>query len=192
MPTWAADLVETLLGIGKDAADISIPQRAVRTVIVYGITLAIVRLGSRRMLSKASAFDYIVAIMLGSIMSSAVSGSAPFFATLAVGVLLLGLHWLFALIAFNTDWFGPIVKGERIELVRDGQVLPGGMRRAFVTEEDLLQAVHEVGKETDPAKVKRAYLERDGKISIIPYPPEPRVLSVPVENGVQTVRIELR
>jgi uncharacterized membrane protein YcaP (DUF421 family) len=109
-----------------------------------------------------------------------------------VGVLLLGPRWLLALVAHHTDWFAPIVKGERIDPVRDGHVQPDAMRRAFVTKEDPMQALHEVAKETDPAKVNRACLERDGKTSIIPSSPEPRVLSVPVARGVQTVRIELQ
>jgi len=39
--------------------------------------------------------------------------------------------------------------------------------------------------------VKLAYLERNGGISVIPRKPEPRVLEVAVEEGVQTVRIEV-
>lgn len=42
----------------------------------------------------------------------------------------------------------------------------------------------------DPAKIQVAYLERNGKISAIPYPREPRVVNVSVVQGVQTVRIE--
>ena len=34
---------------------------ALRTIVIYVFTLAIVRLGSRRLLSKPSAFDVIVA-----------------------------------------------------------------------------------------------------------------------------------
>ncbi len=37
--------------------------------------------------------------------------------------------------------------------------------------------------------IKKAYFERSGDISFIKNPPQPRVLEVKVENGVQTVRI---
>jgi hypothetical protein len=36
-------------------------------------------------MSKATAFDVIAAIMLGSIMSRAINGSAPFLPTLVAG-----------------------------------------------------------------------------------------------------------
>jgi hypothetical protein len=43
--------------------------------------------------------------MLGSIMSRAINGSAPLVPTLLAGAVLLGLHWLFALLAVHTSWF---------------------------------------------------------------------------------------
>jgi uncharacterized membrane protein YcaP (DUF421 family) len=49
-----------------------------------------VRLGSKRFLGQTSAFDTIVGIMLGSIMSRAINSSAPFFPTLIAGVVLVG------------------------------------------------------------------------------------------------------
>jgi uncharacterized membrane protein YcaP (DUF421 family) len=70
------------LGIGLDIADVGPLQMALRTVVIYAFTLAIVRLGSKRFLSQATAFDAIVGIMLGSVMSRAINGSAPFVPTL--------------------------------------------------------------------------------------------------------------
>lgn len=175
-----------LFGFGNDAGDIGAIGTVLRTIIVYGFTLAIIRLGSKRFLSKATAFDVIVAIMLGSVMSRAINGSTPFFATLLAGFVLLGMHWLFAILAYRTDWFGSYVKGERILLIKEGKIQRDGMRRGSITDDDLTQA-----NQTDPAKIKLAYLERGGQISVIPFKREPRVLDVSVQDGVQTVRIEL-
>ena len=192
MPQWLSDAVQSLLGLGRDVSDVNAAQMALRTAVVYAVTLLIVRLGRRRLLSRASAFDFIVSIMLGSIMSRAINGSAPFFPTLVAGALLLGVHWLFALLAFKTDWFGSVIKGRRLLLIEDGQVQPEGVRRASITEEDLDQALRLHTKQADPSKVKRAYLERNGGISVEPYPREAKVLDVSVEAGVQTVRIEIQ
>jgi hypothetical protein len=154
---WQAlwDQVRGLLGLGSDTGDIGAIGTALRTIIIYGFTLAIIRLGSKRFLSKATAFDVIVAIMLGSVMSRAIDGSTPFFTTLLAGVVLLGMHWLFAVLAYQTGWFGSYVKGERVLLVEDGDI------------------------------------QWEGQISVIPFKREPRVLDVPVADGVQTIRVEL-
>jgi uncharacterized membrane protein YcaP (DUF421 family) len=182
---------QILLGLGRDAGDAGAIHMALRTVFVYAFTLAIVRLGSKRFLSKATAFDVIVGIMLGSVMSRAITDSASFFPTLMVGVTLIAAHWLMAALAFRFDWFGSLVKGNSILLIEDGEIQRDGMRQAGLSEHDLKQALRMQNNHADPAKIRRAHLERSGKISVIPFEGEPRVLDVSVADGVQTVRIEL-
>jgi uncharacterized membrane protein YcaP (DUF421 family) len=164
---------------------------ALRTIIIYAFTLAIVRLGSKRFLGQASAFDTIVGIMIGSVMSRAINGSAPFVPTLVAGAVFIGMHWLLAVLAFHIHWFGPFVKGNPVLLIKDGQVQEQGMRRGGITRHDLAEALRQQTKENDTALIKLAYLERNGGISIIPFKYQPHVIEVSVEDGVQTVRIEL-
>ena len=182
-------MLEDLLGLGLDVADVGPLQMALRTVLIYAATLAIVRVGSKRFLSQATAFDAIVAIMLGSIMSRAINGSAPFLPTLAAGVILVGLHWLIAAIAYSSDWFGTLVKGNAVLLIKNGDVQEKGMRQTSVSAKDLEEALRIESHVTEPERVQLAYLERNGGISVIPRKSEPRVLEVSVEDGVQTVRI---
>ena len=183
--------VQALLELGRDVADVGAVAMALRTIVIYAFTLAIVRLGSKRFLSQATAFDVIVAIMLGSIMSRAINGSAPFFPTLLGGIALVGLHALLAWLAFHTDWFGSLVKGEPVMLVKDGEVQHEGMRRASLSQRDLNEALRRQGRPPDPSSIQLAYLERDGGISVVPEQGRPRVADVSVKDGVQTVRIEI-
>ena len=62
---------------------------------------------------------------------------------------------------------------------------------AGVSEGDLEQALRAQAGVTDPARVRLATLERDGTISVLPADQPPRVVEVSVEQGVQTVRVEL-
>ncbi len=185
------DTIGRLLGLERDVADVSVLQMTLRTVVIYAFSLAILRLGSRRFLSQASAFDVIVAIMLGSVMSRAINGSAPFLPTLASGTLLVGIHWLLAALAIRFDWLGPLVKGSAVRLITDGVVDRDAMRRSGVAEHDLEQALRSQAGVTDPERVRLATLERDGAISVLPADEPPRVVEVAVEDGVQTVRIEI-
>jgi uncharacterized membrane protein YcaP (DUF421 family) len=182
-------MLEDLLGIGLDVADVGPLQMALRTALIYAATLAIVRVASKRFLSQATAFDAIVAIMLGSIMSRAINGSAPFLPTLAAGVILVGLHWLIAAVAYSSDWFGTLVKGKPVLLIKDGRLNENGLRGSSVSHRDLEEALRIESHVTESESMKLAYLERNGGISVIPRKPEPRVLEVSVEDGVQTVRI---
>ncbi len=183
--------IQALFGLGTYAETAGAVQLALRTILVYGSTLLLVRLASKRFLSEATAFDVIVAIMLGSIMSRAIDGSSPFLQALLVAAVLLGLHWLFAVLAYHTSWFGSWVKGQRVLLIKDGEVQQSGMRRGSITPDDLTQALRIQTRQEDPSKVRLAYLERNGQISIVPYKQEPHILDVSVKDGVETVRIEL-
>ena len=46
------------------------------------------------------------AIMLGSLVSRAIAGSAPFVPTLVASAVLLALHWLFSAVAVRWHRFG--------------------------------------------------------------------------------------
>lgn len=184
------DQVQHFLGVDREPADLNSAEVALRTAIVYLASLALVRAASRRFLSQATAFDVIVGIMLGSSLSRTINGSALFLPTLVAGLVLVGLHWLFAYISFHTSMFGPIVKGDPVLLIKDGVVQEEEMQRANLTTSDLNEALRLRYGDTDPRKIRRAYMERGGNISVMPYD-ETRVVKFDVEKGVQTVRIKL-
>jgi hypothetical protein len=51
--------VQSLLALGRDVGDVGAVAMALRTVVIYAFTLVIVRMGSTRLLGRASAFDAI-------------------------------------------------------------------------------------------------------------------------------------
>lgn len=162
------DLIRDLLGLGRDIADVRPGEMAMRAVVIYAVTLAIVRFGSKRLLSRATAFDIIVAIMLGSVMSRGINGSAAFVSTIVAGATLVAIHWLLAFITSRFDWwFGPVVKGRAVLLIRDGKVQRDGMREARLSDNDLEEQLRLNGAVTDPSQVRLAYFERNGRISVI-------------------------
>jgi uncharacterized membrane protein YcaP (DUF421 family) len=190
-PPREASSIQDVLGYELDVADVDSLQMALRTVVVYVATLLLIRIGSKRFLSQASAFDVIVAIMLGSVMSRAINGSAPLVPTLAAGAVFIGLHWLLSAVTARTSRFGPLVKGNPVLLIEDGEVQQQGLRKTGLSSRDLEEALRLNAPMTDPSNVKLAYLERNGRVSVVPNPSEPRVVDVSVADGVQVVRVEV-
>jgi uncharacterized membrane protein YcaP (DUF421 family) len=183
--------IQSWLGLGRDSGEVGTAPMVLRTIVVYTFTLAVVRLGSKRFLSKATAFDVIVGIMLGSVISRAITSSDSFFPTLMAGATLVGMHWFIAWLAFRFDRFGTLVKGRSVLLIEDGKIQRDGMRQAGLSDHDLEQALRMQNNHIDPANIRLAYLERSGSISVIPLKEEPQVVDVEVKDGVQTVRIRL-
>ncbi len=179
------------LGLGVETEQLGVGQMGLRALVIFAVGLAIVRLGDKRFLGRSTAFDALLAVILGSVLGRAINGTAPFFPTIVACLLLVALHWILAFMAFHFDRFGNLVKGKAVMLVSDGEIRWDGMRKSHITENDLGEALRINAQISDPGKVQTACLERSGDISVIPHDHAPRILEVKVEAGVQRVRIEI-
>jgi len=169
--------------------DYSVLQASLRAAVIYVAGLVILRVGERRSVRRGGIFDVVLAFVLGSSLSRGINGSATILPTLGVAVLLVGLHRLFAAIAFRSHRFGSLVKGDASLLVKDGETRPEAMRRFSISRRDLDEGLrlHEIPRLDEVAE---AWIERSGDISAVPRK-EPRVVEVEVKAGVQRIRIEL-
>lgn len=181
--------------IGSADGDLTVLQMALRALVIYLSAVVLVRIGQKRFMGKNTAFDMILGIILGSVLSRAITGNAPFVPTLAAGAVLVGLHWLFSVVSFRSHWFGRLIKGDKRLLIRDGEILWDNMRKSHLSRNDLEMALRSNGKVTDPARVRLAHFERSGDISVILRERERerdlRVVEVDVRDGVQRVRLAL-
>lgn len=159
--------------LGLDAEHLSAWQMVLRAALVYPIGIAFVRAADKRFIGKFTAFDVILGIMIGSVLSRAITGNSPFLPTVAAALALVVLHSLFASLSFHSSWFGEVVKGRSRTLVRDGTIQWDAMRKSHMSELDLMGALRENGGTEDLGEVKVARLERSGNISVIKAPRSP-------------------
>lgn len=162
------DVMSRTLGLERAPNELTFSQIAVRGVIVFFVALVMLRLGDRRFLSKKTAFDAILGLILASMLGRAVNGTASFFATLGGGFVMVGMHRLVALIAWHSRSFGTWVKGRSDLVIKDGEVQLEAMRKNDLSERDLLEALRLNGHLENPGEVKSAYFERSGDISVVP------------------------
>jgi len=163
-----ASAFERALGAHAAPNDLAMGQIVLRAIFVFLVWLVIVRLADRRLLGKYSAFDVVLAVMLGSILSRAINGSAPLWGTLVAAAVLVVMHWILTFLSFHWHAFGHLVKGLPRTLVVDGRVLEDELRRNFITSHDLGEMLRLQGRIDDPAQARLATLERNGQISAIP------------------------
>ncbi|MBL0406824.1 hypothetical protein JKG68_23040 [Microvirga aerilata] len=95
------DAVDVVLGLGLESREINVLQMGLRAAVVFIVTVLMVRLAKKRFMGRATAFDVILGIMIGSIVSRAVTGNSPFLPALGATAVLLGMHWLFSGIAMR-------------------------------------------------------------------------------------------
>lgn len=161
------DSFGTLLGLGNKPENLTFIQVSLRGAIVFIATLMMVRLGHKRSLSRKTAFDAVLLVILASVLSRAINGSADFLATLGGGLVLVLLHRLLALIAYHSHWFGNLIKGSPEIIVEDGALIVPAMRRNHISRHDLEEDLRLAARMEDAANVKRARIERSGDISFI-------------------------
>jgi uncharacterized membrane protein YcaP (DUF421 family) len=162
---WAT--ISWLLGLGLDNKDINFWQMSLRAVVVFILSVIMIRIGHKRFMGKNTALDVMLGIIFGSVVSRAITGNAPFFPTLAASLTLVLMHWLFSFIAFHWSWFGDVAKGKIGLLVKEGEIQWDEMKSSHITEDDLCEAMRNQGEEPDIRRIKSAHLERNGDISVI-------------------------
>lgn len=59
--------------------DIKWWQMAIRAFIVFLVAIVLIRIGNKRIFGKYSSFDIVLGIILGSILSRAITGNLLFF-----------------------------------------------------------------------------------------------------------------
>jgi uncharacterized membrane protein YcaP (DUF421 family) len=156
-----------LLGPDGKATELTLLNISIRALIIFVFGLAVVRIGDRRSLSEKTAFDAIFIVLIGSMLSRAINGTAPFFTTIAAGIVLMLIHRACAFGACKSHWFGKLLKGKPVTLARNGKVDRNALERCLVSEHDFEEDLRLDGKTEDVGTIQLARLERSGDISFI-------------------------
>jgi uncharacterized membrane protein YcaP (DUF421 family) len=72
-----------------------------------------------------------------------------------------------AALAFHSDAFGRLVKGDADTLVENGAAKTTALARHKISQKDLLEEIRLQGKTDTVAEVQTAILERNGSVSIV-------------------------
>jgi uncharacterized membrane protein YcaP (DUF421 family) len=167
------DVLGSLNGQTEPGQSIGLIEMCLRAALVYGAVLVMVRLGHKRFLGRSTAFDIVLGIILGSVVSRAITGNAPFLPALAAGLSLILLHSAFSALAIRSAIFARLITGRARVLIRAGELDADQLRRARISEEDLREALRLSAGIEELEKVQSARLERNGEISVVKKEPGP-------------------
>ncbi len=153
--------------IGPDTGDATVAQLCVRAVLLFAFGVLCIRIAGRRTFSSITPLDIVVALVVGSNISRAMTGKAPFFGGLAATLVVVVLHRLLAMATLHWSPLARLLKSAPVVLVRDGVADPAALRRHEIGQADLAEGLRmeQVDRIED---VRLATLEAGGKISVIP------------------------
>jgi uncharacterized membrane protein YcaP (DUF421 family) len=160
-------VLDMMLGVSATKAEqLSSFQVCVRAFVVFFVLIAYIRIGKKRFLGQATALDVVLVIVIGSIASRAISGTAPFVASLAATLTLVIVHRVVSLFTRDSKSLSFLLKGHDTVIISNGTVDKKALRHAHMSDDDLLEDLRQNGVGA-PKGVKEARLERNGKLSVI-------------------------
>jgi uncharacterized membrane protein YcaP (DUF421 family) len=161
------DLLKNLLGLSLDPTELKLHHMAWRSAIVFIWAIVAARLADRRFLGANAIFDVMMSVIFASVLSRAINGDAAFFPSMGAALVLVLLHRVLGILAYNFHSISVLLKGRQYVLVRNGQMDKEAMRRNRITVDDLEENLRLFGNLRDLAKVAEARLERSGTISVV-------------------------
>jgi uncharacterized membrane protein YcaP (DUF421 family) len=148
------------------------PQTPVLEIILRGTVMylglfLILRVVLKREAGTVGLTDLLLIVLIAD---AAQNGMADNYHSVTDGILLVLtlVFWAFAFdwLGYRFPAFHRFVHPKELLLVKNGKIMPQNMRKEFLTRDELEGMLREQGV-SDLKEVKEAYLEGNGKISVI-------------------------
>jgi uncharacterized membrane protein YcaP (DUF421 family) len=141
-----------------------------RAAAIYLVLMVLFKIAGRRSLAELTTFDLVLLMVIGEATQQALLGDDfSLVNAVLVIVTLIAIDISFSLVKQRSLWFSRLLDGGPTILVEQGRVLHRRLKHARLDEEDILEASRSAQGIVDISQIKFAVLERNGKISIIPY-----------------------
>jgi uncharacterized membrane protein YcaP (DUF421 family) len=138
-----------------------------RALVIYVLVFVFTRALGRRELSTLQPFDLILLVVIGDLVQSGVTQNDLSVTGVLLVVCTIGiLQVIVSYLSFRFRRVRPVLQGEPIVLVENGQLIDRNMRRERLTLDDLAEKarMNEIGSIEE---IKWAVLETNGDISSI-------------------------
>ena len=143
-------------------------EMIIRGSAMYWFLLVLFRVVVRRRVGAVGISDLLLLVIIADAAQNAMAGE---YTSVTDGLLLvltiIGSSYFLGWLGYHVPPVGRLVHPPPMPLTEDGKLLRQNLRRQFVTEEELMSHLREQGVE-EVSQVKRAYIEGDGRISVVP------------------------
>ncbi len=152
--------------LGMDPTELLLT--AARAAAVYILMLVVIRALGKRTVGNFSAFDLLVALMLGEVVDEIIYGDVRFIQGTVAIVAIGALAYADSCLAYFDHWMESILEGKPTIIVRNGEFDRKGMREERMNQKDVLGQLRKQGIH-DMREVDLAIVEHDGSVSILKH-----------------------
>ena len=138
-----------------------------RATVGFFFILLLTRVVGRRELSSLEPFDLILLVMIGDLVQQGItqndfSVTGLMLVTATIALLVVATSYA----SFRVRWLRPVLDGEPVIVVQDGEPIERNLRRNRITEGELAAAARLEGI-AHIADIRWAVLETSGQISFV-------------------------
>src|SRR4051794_23038342 len=145
------DILDQALGLSLKSEQLGFGHMAARAALMYLALIVLVRFAKKRFLGEATAFDYILVVLIGAVAGRALTGGAPYFASLFGVFVLIAMHWLFSAMSQRSQAFSSFIKGHATTIITEGTVDKDAMAKAHMSSDDLDEDLRDKGVKSPSA-----------------------------------------
>jgi uncharacterized membrane protein YcaP (DUF421 family) len=164
--------------VAHDLVHLGLPwwDKAIRTLAVYLVLLALLRIAGKRQLAQLNSFDLVVLLLLSNVVQNAIIGNETSLPGGLLGaVILIVANYALVRLAFRRPLVNRILQGTPTTLYEDGHVREKNLDHELVTREELRAALRRQGMELDD--VESVALTPEGTFDASPKP-KPQIKDV--------------
>lgn len=150
------------------AESLSVSQMAIRGVVIFWVGYLLLRIGGWKIFGKKSALDYVIIIVVGSVLSKIIIGDAAFFPATAACLAMVLLNRLVSSLCARSRRLSQLLQGKPIRLYGDGQIYWKNLKASSISYQELMQSLRLEMNTENLNNIESAMLESSGRISFIP------------------------
>lgn len=151
--------------------EVSVPlwELVLRGSATYWFLFLVFRFVMRRDVGALAIADVLLLVLIADASQNAMAGGYTSLTEGAVVVsTIIGWNFLLDWASYYVPLLRKLAEPPPLLLVSRGRILFRNMRKEYITKDDLYAKLREHGIE-DIAKVKAAYMEADGDVTVIPF-----------------------
>jgi uncharacterized membrane protein YcaP (DUF421 family) len=146
---------------------IPIWELVLRSAVVYGFLLVLLRLTGKRQIGQLAPFDLVLLLVLSNAVQNSMNGGDnSLVGGLVSAATLVALNFGIGYATFRSKRLEGLIEGRPQVIIHNGRVFEDVMRRAKLTHHELSAALRRAGCACAD-EVQVAVLENNGSISVV-------------------------
>lgn len=140
---------------------------ALNSALIYIFVVVAMRVFGKSEVAQLSVIDLVFIMLLGNAVQNAMVGNnTTVIGGVVAAITLFVMDWLMKKFNFKHHHILDSMSGGPLVLIHNGKILENNLKRAMITQAELMEALREHGV-SGPSDVDMAVLEEDGNISVL-------------------------